>query len=117
MIFDEFRVVVQPELSAAGGWEVSVQKAPRAILVGTRGVINPVVKAADLARLRNATALPDVNALQQLGQDVVNSIMTDRVQDALRVVLDDADKAHRGVRIVVAIVGSSPRQTNGVRCH
>lgn len=117
MTFDEFRVVVQPELSPAGGWEVSVQKAPRAMFVGRRGVINPVVKAADLARLRNATAVPDVNALKQLGQDVVRSIMTDQVQDALAVVLDDAQKADKGLRIVVAIVGSSPKPDNGVSCH
>ena len=116
MLFDEFRVVVQPELPDTGKWEIRVQKSPRPIFVGQKGLITPVVSANDLARLRNATAQPNVLALQQLGQDVVNSIMTSDVQVALNVSIDDANRAGRGLRIVVAIVGNA-RPPNGVGCH
>jgi hypothetical protein len=114
--FDEFRVVVQPELPPTGKWEIRIQKSPRPLFVGRKGLISPVVKEADLARLRNATATPDVQALRQLGLAVVESIMTDQVRDALEVSIDDANRAGRGLRIVVSIVGNA-KPPNGVGCH
>ena len=116
MTFDEFRVLVQPDVGNPGQWTIRVQKAPRAGFVGAKPSTTPAVQRQDLARLRNATAPPDLIRLRQMGEAVLNSIMPAGTQVELRVCLQDALQAQKGLRVVVSILGNA-RVPDGIGCQ
>jgi CHAT domain len=115
--FDEFRLVVQPDVHNPANWSINVQDCPRAMFEGPQQSIAPVVKPEDLAFLRNASAPPDLAALRALGKAVLDSLMPQNTQTGLGVCLDDLRQSGRGLRIVVSILGGARRPGGGVGCH
>jgi hypothetical protein len=107
VVFDEFRVVVQPDLTNPPNWTIHVESAPRAMLKGPQPSLVPQVVRTDLDFLRNPTNGQDLQALQSLGARVLGSIMPQATLLGLKVCLDDAQLAGRGLRIVVAMRGDS----------
>lgn len=106
MIFDEFRLLVQPDLQTPGQWSIHVQRAPMQELSGPHGPVPPQVNQADLSHLRNPTAPPNLNGLKQLGQKVLDSIMPSPLQFGFRACLNQARANNRGLRLVVTTLGN-----------
>lgn len=105
--YDEFRVLVQPDLANPGQWSVHVQKCPLPMLVGARGTVAPQVTPDDLKWLRNPGAPPDLAALKKLGKAVLDSIMPPTVQFGLQVCVDGAVTAKKGLHVVVSMLGNA----------
>jgi hypothetical protein len=55
MTFDEFRLVVQPDIYNPNAWSLSVQKCPLSRLHGPRGPLVPSVTQGHLQSLRNSS--------------------------------------------------------------
>ncbi len=116
MTFDEYRLLVQPDVGDLGKWTVHVQKAPRPEFLGPKPSTTPLVKLPDLAHLRNPTAPQDLARLRQMGRDVFDSLMPAGAQVELGVCLTDARNAQKGLRIVVSVLGNK-RVPGIVGCH
>ena len=114
--FDEFHLLVQPNIQDPTQWSIHVQKCPRNEFQGNHGDLPLQVTPADLQLLRNPTATPNLGALQQLGKKVMDSIMPLTVQMGLQVCLTDAQSNHRGLRVVVSMIGDA-RPPAGIRNH
>ena len=116
MTFDELRVLVSPDLQNPAQWQIHVQRAPRPMLEGKQPPTTPLVQPPALAALRNATAPPNIAALRALGKSVLESIMPPGLQIGLALCIDDAQKADKGLRLVVSILGNT-RVPGGIGCH
>lgn len=66
------------------------------------------VGSSDLGFLRNATAVPNVQTLKQLGQAVLDSIMPPVVQFGFELCVDESLQRQRGLRLVVSMLGDTP---------
>ena len=108
MEFDEFRLLIQPNIQDPAQWSIHVQKCPRNQLTGPQGNAEVKVDADHLSFLRNATAVPDVQALKQLGQAVLDSIMPPVVQFGFELCIDDSLQKQRGLRLIVSMLGDTP---------
>jgi hypothetical protein len=84
-----------------------VQKCPRNQLTGPQGNAQVKVATSDLGFLRNATAVPNVQALKQLGQAVLDSIMPPVVQFGFELCNDESLQIQRGLRLIVSMVGDT----------
>ena len=73
--FDEFRVVVQPALPAAGQWTVRIDQSPIPLQVGKSVTLQPVLTKQQLEELRQA-GWTDVNKLKGIGQNVWASVLS-----------------------------------------
>lgn len=104
--FDEFRLLVQPDLQTPGQWSIDVRRAPMAGLNGPQGAVPPQVTPADLGQLRNPSAPPNLNALKQLGKKVLDTIMPGPVQFGFLACVNQAAANNRGVRLVVVTLGN-----------
>jgi hypothetical protein len=116
MTFDEYRLLVQPDLASPGQWSIRVQKSPRAGFVGAKPSTTPIVTPPDLAKLRNGTNPPNVAQLRALGKAVLDSIMPPVAQVEFGVCIDDARLAGKGLRVIVSILGTA-KVPGGIGCH
>jgi hypothetical protein len=116
MNFDEYRLLVQPDVGNVGQWTIHVQKAPRSQFLGPKPSTTPTVQKLDIDHLRNPTAPPDLARLRKMGKDVFDSLLPAGAQAELGVCLDDARNAQKGLRIVVSILGNKP-VPGAVGCH
>jgi hypothetical protein len=66
------------------------------------------VGSSDLSFLRNATAVPNVQTLKQLGQAVLDSIMPPVVQFGFELCVDESLQKQRGLRLIVSMLGDTP---------
>ena len=80
--FDEFRVVLTPDLQTQGNWTVLLQNCPIPALAGPKGSVQPGVTREQLIRLRSRHGWPDRNELQAIGQSVWQSLMTPDLEAA-----------------------------------
>jgi hypothetical protein len=107
MTFDEFRLLIQPDIQNPNQWSVHVQKCPLNLLTGPQGTLAPRVVRGDLSQLRNATAPPDLVGLRQLGEAVLETIMPPQVKLGFKVCLDQAMQHQRGLRLIVSMIGNA----------
>jgi hypothetical protein len=114
--FDEFRVWIQPDIQNPNVWSILVDKCELPEVRGPHGAAAPIVTAADLSLLRNATAPPNLQGLKQLGQAVLDTIMPPQVQLGFRLCLAQALRKQRGLRLVVVMLGNA-RTAGGIGLH
>lgn len=105
MTFEEFWLLVQPDIQNPGKWSVHVQKCPMAELRGPQPPTTCQVTREDIKRLRNPTANPDLAKLQNLGERVLQSLLPPAVQFGLRYRINQVDPS-QGVRLVVTVLGN-----------
>lgn len=114
--FDEFRLLIQPDLQNPNLWSVHVQKCPLNQLHGPQGTAAPKVVRADLDGLRNSTAPPDLDNLRQLGRAVLETIMPPALKFGFELCATQALENQRGLRLVVSMLGTS-QSPNGIRTN
>lgn len=107
MDFDEFRISIQPDLRRRGRWSVQVRDCPETPLIGCSSSLRPRVKREHLQTLRNSTAPPDLLQLKRLGQQVLDTIMSETIAMGLHISAWRAEMAGRGLRLVVSMIGDS----------
>jgi hypothetical protein len=105
--FDEFHLIVQPNIQNPGAWSVFLDKC-RVGAPGSLGDVQPQFTRDQLNSLRNRHNFPDQNRLIAIGQSVADSLMTPGLQLALQANLDVSTALGRGIRLVVAMVGEEP---------
>lgn len=105
MDYDEFRLQVSPDLTAAGQWRLELLECPIAALVGQKGVTTAAFTPQQLARMRSAQAWPDLATLQAAGNAIWQSLMTPTVEAAFEAARIISRNAHRGLRLIVVSNG------------
>jgi hypothetical protein len=109
--YNEFRVVLTPDLQAQGTWNVLLEECPLAVLSGPKGAIQPNVTPQQLARLRSRHGWPNLDELKTIGQGVWNSLMTTNLETAFVACLAQSQGAQRGMRLIVSMRGESSAST------
>lgn len=108
MDFDEFRILVEPDIQNPSNWSIRVQNCSQDIYKGSHGVLTPAVSIDEISRLRNPTEPPDFAKLRQLGMDVLHSVMPPTVQLGFRACLQDAVNRQRGLRLIIVLESKVP---------
>jgi hypothetical protein len=106
MDYDEFRLVVMPDMQTPGSWSIQVQRCPIAAEVGPKGSTKAILTRAQLNRLRNPNDWPDETVLRKIGEDVWNSVMTPRAGAAFGASSNLSRAQGRGLRLVISLVGN-----------
>ena len=112
--FDEFKLLIQPDIQNPDLWSIHVEKCPLNMLRGPQGTVPPKLARAALDGLRNPTAPPDLDAMREIGRAVLESIMPPAVKFGFEQCIDQALQNERGVRLVVAMLGGAP-SPNSIR--
>lgn len=107
MNFDEYRVLIQPDVQNPGTWSISVENCPDDMFNISHGTVTPVVLPEEITRLRNSTEPPDSVKLKQLGINVLNSILPPTALQGFRVCLNNAINNQRGLRLVIEMRGNT----------
>lgn len=107
MNFDEFRVLIQPDVQNPGTWSISVENCSQDIFNISHGTVKPVVLPEEIKRLRNSTEPPDAAKLKQMGRNVLNSIMPTSALLGFQSCLKEAIKNDRGLRLVIEMRGNT----------
>lgn len=113
MNFDEYRLVIQPDVTNPDSWSIRVENSPKVMFNRSHGTSVCKVTRVEIGRLRNPTAPPNAALLKELGKNVLDSIMTETAFLGFEACLEDAINNGRGLRLVVEIVGGQ-RGANGV---
>jgi hypothetical protein len=114
--FDEFRVSFTPDLATPGKWSVLLE-CPEDFLAGPKGSTQPTVTPQQLLQLRSRSNWPNLIALKTIGQKVWESLMTADLQAALFACLGQAQRAHRGMRLIFSIIGEDLAPANPNQIH
>lgn len=117
--FDEFRVVLQPDLAVHGNWTVLLEDCNIPALEGPKGTIQVLVTRPQLTQLRSRNGWPNPQTLHTIGQTVWQTLMTPSLEAAFQASLQSARTAQRGMRFVVALVGdeNAPADQNPILCR
>jgi hypothetical protein len=107
MEYDEFRLLVMPDIQVPGNWCIQVHRCPIAQEVGPKGSTNPAVTQLQLNRLRNASGWPDETALRDVGRSVWNSVMTPQASAAFHACTNLSAVQGRGLRLIVALLANA----------
>jgi hypothetical protein len=117
MQFDEFRLLIQPDIQDPNQWSVHVQDCSLPELIGPQGASVPRVSLGDLGRLRNSTAPPNVAGLKQLGEAVLDTIMPPQVKLGFKLCVNQAAQGQRGLRLVVSMIGGNAGSAGGISAN
>lgn len=107
MNFDEFRLLIQPDIQNPNQWSIHVQDCSMPELIGPQGASVPKVGVGDLSKLRNSTAPPNLMSLKQLGEAVLDTIMPPQVKLGFSLCVSRAAQNQRGLRLVVSMIGNA----------
>jgi CHAT domain-containing protein len=114
--FDEFRLVIQPDIHNPNDWSIDVRKCSMDSLMDSQRTSTSKVSPADLNILRNPTNVPNIVELRRIGQAVLDSIMPADVQLGLKHCMAEALKNQRGLRLVISLIGDA-RSATGIKLH
>ena len=103
--FDEFRVVVQPALPAAGQWTIRIDESPIPLQVGNSVTLQPVLTRQQLEELRQA-GWADLNKLKGIGRDVWASVLSNALGASLDASVQLAVQNGRRLRLVMVRLGA-----------
>ena len=104
-IYDEFRLVLTPDLNTLGQWNVHLAACPIGALVGPKGSVIPSLTRDQLKRLRSRHGWPNLAHLLQIGSNVWKSVLTPQAEAALEACLVNAKQTERHLRIVLVTQG------------
>ncbi len=108
--YDEFRLVLTPNLLTLGQWDVHLAACPIPNLVGPKGSLAPSLTRNQLKRLRSRHGWPNLGDLEQIGGDVWRSVLTPMAEAALEACLAYAQLNARPLRIVLVVPGQESGQ-------
>lgn len=103
--FEEFRVVLTPELGAGGTWKVDIAKCPLPNYIRPVGTVNATMTRDQLRQLRSRTGWPDPARLRGIGDAVWNSVMSAEAAAAFEASLQHAVANDKNLRIVCVLRG------------
>ena len=106
--FDDFHVVLSPNLQEKGAWDVQLQDCPVPGLAGDKGRIQPAFTPEQLAALRNRHGWPNAAKLRAIGRSVWQSLMTPELSAAFTACLAHAQGSNHGMRVIISMVGEEP---------
>lgn len=109
--FDEFRVVVQPALPAAGQWTVRIDQSPIPLQVGKSVTLQPVLTKQQLEELRQA-GWSDVNKMKGIGQNVWASVLSNTLGALLDASAQLTAQNGRRLRLVMVRLGAETEIPN-----
>ena len=104
-IYEDFRVRVSPDVAEPGRWSVVVRDAPFAAAIDKRASTTPLVKRADLQRLRSPNGWPDVGCLRRIGDAVWKSVLQGDVDAAFTMSLEMLQAQGKCLRLICVIQG------------
>jgi hypothetical protein len=103
--FDEFRLVVQPAITAAGQWTVRIDESPIKLQVGNSATLQPTLTRQQLEELRQAGWV-DLGKLKGIGENVWASVLSHSLGASLEASAQVAAHNGRRLRLVLVRLGT-----------
>jgi hypothetical protein len=102
---NDFRVVLNLNIQGQGTWDFLLEDCPMDTYKGLTGSVQPDFTEEQLKRLRNRHGWPNLKELTAIGKEVRHSLMTQPLETAFSACLEVSQKANRGMRLIVSMVG------------
>src|SRR3989442_16045320 len=102
--FDEFRLVVQPAMTAGGEWTVRIDESNIKAQIGRSATLQPTMLREQLEALRKA-GFNDLVKLKGIGTAVWSSVLSDTLGPSLEASTQVATDPGRRLRVVLLRLG------------
>jgi hypothetical protein len=115
--YDEFRIVIAPDIGNAGQWKVQVSVHPLKEYEIPPGTISPVFTRSQLRRLRSRHNWPNLAELRDIGGKIWKSLMTTEISAGFMAARSYSTTLKRQLRVRLVLLGQENERVidDGVR--